>query len=257
MDAPSGPVDVAHANELERLRQRAYGPDADIAGDAAAAARLAELEARRRGQPTGLDTPGEATAIPRRADEARAGRSWHRRRGMLLVGIGVTSLALVAGYTAGVSRLVGPALTPTPSESSVARMPPVPDVFRQGLNPASPQEILFLVSIGSDADRPNDRHGALASLGIGLDQLRRYEDFDGLNIWSGESRYGMTCVFVAVPVQGIREGYGSEGCAPAGFDPFAELPRQGSSSFMRFVVKEDRVDVHVFDRVVGRTWSSD
>ena len=36
MDAPRGSVEFEQADELERLRRRAYRPDADIAGDAAA-----------------------------------------------------------------------------------------------------------------------------------------------------------------------------------------------------------------------------
>ena len=39
-------------DELERLRARAYGPDADISDDPAAMRRLAELEAQRREAPT-------------------------------------------------------------------------------------------------------------------------------------------------------------------------------------------------------------
>ena len=52
MDAPRGSVEFEESDELERLRRRAYGPDADIAGDAAAQARLSELEAAQRRQPT-------------------------------------------------------------------------------------------------------------------------------------------------------------------------------------------------------------
>ena len=52
MDAPRGSVEFEESDELQRLRRRAYGPDADIAGDAAAQARLSELEAARRRQST-------------------------------------------------------------------------------------------------------------------------------------------------------------------------------------------------------------
>jgi hypothetical protein len=259
MDAPSGPVDVAQAEELERLRRRAYGPDADIAGDAGAQARLAELEAAQRGPGADADTPAAATATPKTPPSGGALAEgmpwWHHRRRLVLLGVGVTALALVAGYAAGASGLLDPGRTPIPSASAVARMPAVPDDFQQGLYPTSPHEILSLVSVGAEVDRPNDRHGVLASLGIGLDQLRRYEDFDGLNVWSGVSHAGMTCVFVAVPRQGLREGYSGEGCAPEGFNAMAELPRQGSTTIMRFVLKDNRVDVLVYDRAVRRTWA--
>ena len=103
-----------------------------------------------------------------------------------------------------------------------------------------------------------DRHGVLESFGISPDELRRYDDFDGLNIWSGESRYGMACLFVAVPVQGIREGYGTEGCSLEGFDTIAELPQQGTNrtnGFMRFVLRDDQVNVYVYERAADRSGS--
>ena len=48
MDAPRGSADFEESDELQRLRRRAYGPNADIAGDASAQARLSELEAAQR-----------------------------------------------------------------------------------------------------------------------------------------------------------------------------------------------------------------
>lgn len=48
MDAPRESSDFEESDELQRLRRRAYGPNADIAGDAAAQARLSELEAAHR-----------------------------------------------------------------------------------------------------------------------------------------------------------------------------------------------------------------
>lgn len=81
MDAPLGSVASA-ADELRRLQRRAYGPAADIAADAAAQARLAELEACQRGPAAVVDTvPGvsdpalESVAAPdplAEPDEPRA-----------------------------------------------------------------------------------------------------------------------------------------------------------------------------------------
>ena len=48
MGVPRGSANFEESDELQRLRRRAYGPDADIAGDAAAQARLSELEAAER-----------------------------------------------------------------------------------------------------------------------------------------------------------------------------------------------------------------
>jgi len=63
MDAPRGSADFEESDELQRLRQRAYGPNADIAGDAAAQARLSELEAAQRREPA----PVADTAAARQA----------------------------------------------------------------------------------------------------------------------------------------------------------------------------------------------
>jgi len=48
----AGSVELEETDELERLQRRAYGPDADIAGDAVAQSRLSELEAAQRRQLT-------------------------------------------------------------------------------------------------------------------------------------------------------------------------------------------------------------
>ena len=52
------------SNELQRLRRRAYGPDADIAGDVAAQARLSELEAAQRRQLTPVVDAAALVAAP-------------------------------------------------------------------------------------------------------------------------------------------------------------------------------------------------
>jgi hypothetical protein len=57
MDAPRRSAEFEESDELRRLRRRAYGPDADIAGDAAAQARLSELEAAQRGEWAALRAP--------------------------------------------------------------------------------------------------------------------------------------------------------------------------------------------------------
>ncbi|MFC5931149.1 hypothetical protein D6T64_13485 [Cryobacterium melibiosiphilum] len=62
MNAPGESADFAESDELQRLQRRAYGPNADIAGDAAAQARLSQLEAaQRRERVPVVDT---AAALP-------------------------------------------------------------------------------------------------------------------------------------------------------------------------------------------------
>jgi hypothetical protein len=124
--------------------------------------------------------------------------------------------------------------------------------------------VLALTSIGADARMPDDPHRTLNSLGVNPDELKRYEDFEGpdvcasdgagsdcpsgLNVWSGESRYGVTCLFVAIFGQGPREGYSGEGCAPEGSDTVAELLHLGGDGFLRFVLEGDHVNVYVYER---------
>ncbi|MGC5171212.1 hypothetical protein ACLQ2Q_11230 [Microbacterium sp. DT81.1] len=79
MDAPRGSADFEESDELQRLRRRAYGPDADIAGDAAAQARLSELEAAQRperapvvGTAAALRAPvSERVPVPERLEGSR------------------------------------------------------------------------------------------------------------------------------------------------------------------------------------------
>ncbi|WP_344093493.1 hypothetical protein [Microbacterium deminutum] len=102
--------------ELARLRERAYGPDADILNDAAARARLDELELRRVVDSSrtadaadtapavedGPSSPGaagtEAPAAPSPSRPA-AGRVWRRRR-LALVWIASTVAAVALGAAA-------------------------------------------------------------------------------------------------------------------------------------------------------------
>jgi hypothetical protein len=132
-------------------------------------------------------------------------------------------------------------------------MPPVPEGFGGGFYRTSQDYVLALKSVGVELDTPNDRHGILDALGISRDELTRYEDFHEhagasiLNVWSGESRYGMSCLFVAVPVQGIREGLSADDCSPEGMDTIAELG-MGGDSLTQFVLRGDQVDVYMYVR---------
>ena len=92
MDDPLGSVESAESDELQRLRRRAYGPDADIAGDAAAQARLSELEAAQRAQLSpAVEAAGVAARLPERAP---AEPWWRRRRWLAILGGGIVALAL-------------------------------------------------------------------------------------------------------------------------------------------------------------------
>lgn len=239
MDDPLGSVESAESDELQRLRRRAYGPDADIAADAAAQARLSELEGAQRAQ---LSPAAEAAGVAARLPErAPAEPWWRRRRWLAILGGGIVALALNGALIVWISQ-------------------PVPD---GGVQPGAPDDglgpeyVLELKSFGAEADKPKDRHGTLDSLGLSSDQMVRYQDFRGLGVWSGESRSGMACLLLAHPVQGLREGIGDEACSPEGVGTIAQLALCSEctgpgfldglpiGSVLRFELRGDRVYVYV------------
>jgi hypothetical protein len=261
MDTPRGSVEFEQADELERLRRRAWGPDADIAGDAAAQARLSELEAAHRRQQTPVGDAGTGVPAPESvpaaetvegshpastsapppvrgafADQERAGTSviaqdparassadsdaidrapavpWWRRRRSLILGGAIAALALNVAVIVSMSQVLADQSTPIPAETATEETPPLPSGHGGGYYVPAPDHVLALKSDGAAADRPNDPGGKLNALGISRDEMKRYEDFQTteewgeINVWSGESRYGMTCLIVAVDGQEISGG---------------------------------------------------
>lgn len=300
MDAPRG-VESEQADELARLRRRAFGPDADIAGDEAAQARLAELEAaqRRQATPVGDAATGVPAPIPERipvaetvegsrsaptsvpqpvggvfAAHERAGTSvieqdpaegstadsdainrappvpWWRRRSLIVAGA-IATLALNVAVTASVVQLLADQSTPIPAETATEETPPVRSGQGGGSYVPAPDHMLALKSDGAAADQPHDPGGKLDALGISPGELKRYEDFYGpdpwdINVWSGESRYGMTCLLVAVAGQPISDGgRAAEGCSLNGLDTIADI--MGTDSLTRLVLKGDHIDVYVYE----------
>ncbi|WP_456824540.1 hypothetical protein [Cellulomonas sp. P5_E12] len=142
----------------------------------------------------------------------------------------------------------------TPGRLGLTTPPDVPEDYV-----LAQDYVLALESVGADADEPIDRHGTLNALDLSADEMRRYEDVGGLSVWSGESRNGTTCLLVAHPVQGLREGIGAEACSRKGLDPIAELgPLYGfdvlppgvfaglpNGSVIRFTLEGDHVNVYV------------
>ena len=61
-DEPAGDVTHAERRELDALRRRAYGPDADILDDALALSRLRELEELARGRSPAVDLSAVSSA---------------------------------------------------------------------------------------------------------------------------------------------------------------------------------------------------
>lgn len=117
--------------ELDRLRGRAYGPDPDI--DAAGAARLAELEARRREpdrapEPQPADTPSAAVdPAPSPTEEAPPGER-HTRVGSAarwaLPAFALGAL-VAAGVTVALSTTTGPDGRPFRAATGTTTLPVV------------------------------------------------------------------------------------------------------------------------------------
>jgi hypothetical protein len=295
MDAPRGSTEFEYAEELHRLRRRAYGPDADIAGDAAAQARLSELEAAHR-RPTlvGDADPAVSASMPEgapiadivegsrsapvslpqpvggaSADRDGAGSSvieqdlatvwsagsdavdravtvpWWRRRRSVIAGGVIAVLAVNIAVTASVWQLLADRFTPIPAASATEETPRVPSGRGGGYYVPAPDHVLALTSAGAAADQPKDPGGRLDALGIRPGELKRYEDFQGpdvwnINVWSGESRYGMTCLLLSHGGQPISDGGGAaEGCSLRGQDTIADI--MGDVSLTRLVLNGDHV----------------
>jgi hypothetical protein len=272
MDGPLGSAEGGEPRELERLRRRAYGRDGDIAGDVAALARLSELEAAQHRQPTpvidaapSVPAPvpkrvpvaepvegprSTSTSVPQAVDGAPAAPWWRRRRWLMILGGATAALVLITVYVAWLLQLSADEPTATPANTLTEMAPPVPDAQHRGededLPAPVPDFVLALKSVGADTDEPQDRLGTLDALGLRANELRQYENFREFHVWSGESRYGMVCLFVADFA--IRERNGAEGCSPRGFETVAEVVWFHSGGLTRFVLKGDHVEVYVFTR---------
>ena len=186
MDAPRGPVEFEESDELERLRRRAYGPDADIAGDAAAQARLSELEAAQRRQATPVvdaaaGVPaGSAEPVPvagarrgacRNADSDPRRPEPPRHRGGAAAAVGDPrrrhrDLALNVAHSRRCRSCLLMSPLPSRPDTSTAKALPVPVGRSRGDDVPAPDHVLALRSVGAAADQPRRPEGNLDALGI-------------------------------------------------------------------------------------------
>ncbi|SFS07023.1 hypothetical protein SAMN04487846_2181 [Microbacterium sp. cf046] len=185
--------------ELAHLRARAYGPGADIHLDAAALARLHELEAASG--PTGVGAPGpdqsetelahEPADEPPRSTEtvgpidpdvqsAPPRLHWWNR---------IPAWSLIAG-AAAIGLLVGVLGSALSAPRAVAQLRP--------MTPAEPFTFDWY-----DIDR---------------DTLVQYDDYGEVQVWTADSVAGIPCLFVAVGAEWV-----SMGCAPGELDPTVDL----------------------------------
>jgi len=271
MDATLGSVESDVTDELVRLRERAYGPDADIAQDAAAQARLSELEsARRRSLAAPVTEPitvRESAIVHERTSRPKP--EWVPDADSVPGRDPVPDRDAVPALVEGSTSTPAPAPNAEPVEAAIAA-PGTPWWHRRRswaiigtgalavalvasaiawMSPRPPDHVLALQSVGEKEDFV-DVYGNLEWLGLDSEGLRRYEDFRGFAVWSGMSRYGTECLLVSRP----DEGLGAGGCAPEGLPTIADLQKytgvidevfgdMPTGSLIRFVLNGDRVDV--------------
>ncbi|MFT4221049.1 MAG: hypothetical protein QM611_11095 [Microbacterium sp.] len=242
-------MDDGAASELRALRARAYGPDADIAGDAAALRRLEELEAQARGPvlPTepepepepdvdAVASDSSPAPAPPQAEAQEAPPSTPRRRRLWpwLAVAWAASLFAVAGLVAA-----------TTYAAALVRFTPV------STGPEG-RQVAVLQAVSSSP---------LAAMWDPPPTV--FEDFHGMTVLVVGGEWALndadTCLMVvrtdAVdPTAHAIEGPMLQGCGAAGFPPTVAvrvteaLSEQLQSEFpagsaLRFVLDGSRVGV--------------
>lgn len=243
--------------ELARLRERAYGPDADIGVDPDAARRLAELEELARPAADAAATPlSEAGASPSSGaqppaavgrdrdpltDSARSAEDdgdagapevseqeetfrrapWWKDARLIVTAVA----AFVVGVVGGVAL---PALnTPQPDYTAAID----PDA------PVDPTEAWI-----QQAQRVLD---------VVPGSLRQHDQVEGVTMWTGENTVGSRCMIVA-----WGELWGNGGCTPEGLDPIVDfradldIPMPLASTLaeggiVRFIARGDVVEIWI------------
>ena len=233
MKVPSASPDAER--ELARLRRRAYGPDADIAADPKAAARLSELESAARGDRTPSRFADSADKTPPRdwADrttppatdgsgpETTAGR-WRRHP----IWVAAVTAALCAAIAIGVSFVSAG---------------PKPDAALAATGDAPSSTLMRNIS------------WLFSSYGVDPDTMVSHGDFAAVSVWTAEAKGERRCLFLTVNDEYVLE----RACMPAGLDPIIDIiiaPTTTSlvgrgtypeSTALRFVSRDDTVEIWV------------
>lgn len=165
-------MDADHGSELERLRARAYGPNADIAGDPAAVARLRELEDRERMRTAPLEAeaeteadPGDDADAPQPDPEPEEAEPAPRRpllRSRRRVWVAAVAVAGVVALTSAATA-AGVSVTAVDRTAGIAQTDTL------------------------TAD-PDAQLGSAGYLGFDPEQTRGFADYYGLTVFSGVSQ---------------------------------------------------------------------
>ncbi|KTS88422.1 hypothetical protein NS183_09770 [Microbacterium testaceum] len=163
-------MDADHGSELERLRARAYGPNADIEGDPAAVARLRELEDRERMRAAPLEAeteadPDDGTDAPQPDPEPEEAEPAPRRpllRSRRRVWVAAVAVAGVVALTSAATA-AGVSVTAVDRTAGIAQTDTL------------------------TAD-PDAQLGSAGYLGFDPEQTRGFADYYGLTVFSGVSQ---------------------------------------------------------------------
>ncbi|SDG96295.1 hypothetical protein [Microbacterium pygmaeum] len=183
MDA--SPLPPEFARELETLRRRAYGLDADIDADPVALRRLDELEARTHPLVV-ADVPDELSDPLRRTPHVppEPKPSPPPRRNVFVIGVVLLLLWAANALTVPHGEAV---LVPTDSTQQER------------------QDIIDLVD--------------LTSFGMVGAQLESFGAFRELSVWSAVDDSGLTCLLVGSEADGLAQ----VACTPAPLQPSLDL----------------------------------
>jgi len=227
-------VTPADAAELRQLRSRAYGPDADISRDPAAQARLSELEAAIGRRVTSLDGAPRDGAPVDVSDGYGGSDSSALPEGDLAptgpqIAPTTDSLGHATPHTTSTTRPSGPRMPwwRQPAGWVVGGFLLVAIVglvsSLPALLPDAPDHTLSVRAAGEGIPRSDrqelNTHGLVSYLGLVADELRLYDDFRGINVWSAPTEYGTTCLFLTTRSQGMW----GVACAPPETTPQLEL----------------------------------
>lgn len=214
--------------ELARLRRRAYGPDADIAGDPDAVARLALLETSLKTETdAATDVPDESVDA---ADDS-AGARQTRRPGPAHSGRSLLARVAVCVAIAAASAAVAVAATLATVAATVDR----PDATLE------PVAVDPVTDVGLDGQW-------LQSFRINRADLQGYEEYRGVRPWVGTAADGLLCLFVTSADRGLV----AQSCTPPSIPPVADgVVGNGTVSLgggprgiLRFQVHGDVLDVY-------------
>ncbi|MCR2784599.1 MULTISPECIES: hypothetical protein [unclassified Microbacterium] len=247
----------AETAELAALRRRAYGPAADIGADAAALARLHELERaavptrhRTEAAPVGAEPDAVVTAIPEFAVQDEPGSA------LTAAATGWKSIppasvsAPVEPRTLTRIRRFGhrhPLSTVVGVTVLAAAFTGIATLAAQ----ARPEAVLPVLDDAAAAPEFLTRSGMLDYLGIASDaEVTVYGSYEGMDAYAAAAHLGGDCLFVA-----RDEAFLGYSCGRGGLDPMidmllgTEFPESDFDApvgtLLRFIHRGDHVEVWV------------